>query len=224
MIYLRIVVFALLALALCPRPGHTQDSLSAFKGKTFDLPTPAGFCTPDSNNNFAKRVTALLKNSGNTIAKIAADCRELQRGTNQYDYIVYYYPTSTETEVLDGDVQAHRKALCDDLRAQTQEALKDVSSVVAKTAKELKQKFGTNNTKYLGVLAEDAHGCYAGLLSNISTGNDSYILNIDMLGTVIHARRFYVALYSEYKSPAQSEQMLAREQALAAELDSKNPD
>jgi hypothetical protein len=223
--HLRLAILAFFVLALCPRPGHAQDALATFKGKTFDLPIPAGFCIAEPSNSLAVRFTALMKNSGATVVKVALDCGELRRGTKQYDYFGYYYPSRTEQEVLDGDTQVLRKAVCDALRGVTQAAVDDIPSIVAKTAKELKQKFDTNDSKYLGVLAEDAHGCYAGLLANIGSGTkDHYIMNTDMLGTVVHARQFYAGLYSEYASPAQSQKMLEIEEALAAELDAKNPD
>jgi hypothetical protein len=224
MIHLRLAIFAALVFAVCPRPADAQDQPVTFKGKSFELPMPADFCIPGAANGFATRVKALLANSGNTTVKIGADCGELRAGHNQYDFIVYYYPASTEDEVLDGNTQARRKAVCDELRAQNQSAVADVQSIVDKTARELKQKMATNDTKYLGVLAEDAHGCYAGLLSSNSLGSTRYILSVNLLGTVIHARRFYMSLYAEYKTPAQAEQMLARQQALAAELDAKNPE
>jgi hypothetical protein len=55
-------------------------------------------------------------------------------------------------------------------------------------------------------------------------GSICYIQHLDLLGTVIHARRFYAALYSKYEDDAGAKKELARLQALAAELDAKNPD
>jgi hypothetical protein len=225
MIHVRLLILALSTLALCPPQAQAQTPLTSFKGKSFDLPTPAGFCVPDSDNAFAKRITALLKNSGNVAVKIAADCKQLQANKTIYDYIAYYYPTQTEAEVLDGDIQARRKAICDELRAEQQGELSGVKESIARAAKELKQNLArSDSTKYLGVLADDAHGCYAGILSSINTGSDHFLMNVNVLTTVIHGRRFFVALYSKHVDAAQSEKMLLREETLAAELDAKNPE
>ena len=76
--HLLLVPLALFALLTCPTVGWTQSTIYQFKGKSFDLPTPIGFCLPDAANSndasFLKAKTALLANSGNTAIKIAAAC------------------------------------------------------------------------------------------------------------------------------------------------------
>src|SRR5262249_52070891 len=153
---------------------------------------------------FVKTVKALMANSGNTVVKVAAECGEIRRrGADRSrrvsDYIVYYYVNGTETESLQGSAQSQRKDLCDDMRKQGDAAVADVPDIVAKTAKELKSNLTVSGVKVLGVLAEDAHGCYVGLMANTRDGGGPFTMNVDMLATVIHGRSLFVALYSEFK-------------------------
>jgi hypothetical protein len=62
--------------------------------------------------------------------------------------MIYYYPNSTEKEILDGDPQPHRHALCDNL--ETDATVKDTPDRVTRVARELKVKMTTDAPKYLG--------------------------------------------------------------------------
>jgi hypothetical protein len=222
-IYRPQLILATFALALCQWPAQAEDQLTTFKGKTFNLPTPAGFCVPGSTNGYAQLYAAVLQKSGNTVVKYAADCGQLRAGGDVSDYLGYYYLTNSEKEVLDGDVAARRKAVCDNLRSHGP-TFQGIQADVSRIAKQLNQNLGSVNPIVLGVLAEDAHGCYAGIISPFELGPIRYIKYVDVLGTVVHARRFYVALYSKYEDDAGAKKALEREQALAAELDAENPE
>jgi hypothetical protein len=219
-IYVPSLFFATFALTLCLQPAQAEDQLTAFKGKNFNLPTPAGFCVPDSANRLAQLYSAALKKAGSTVVKYAADCRQLQAGGGISDFLGYYYLTNSEEELLDGDVAARRKAVCDERRLHAN----GIQAALSKIARELNQNPGSINPIVLGVLAEDVHGCYAGVLSSFELGSIRYIQHLDLLATVIHARSVYAALYSKYEDDAGAKKALARLQALAAELDAKNPE
>jgi hypothetical protein len=230
---LSILLLATCTSILLPGAGWSEDAPYTVKGRTFNFPTPTGFCMPNSANSneaeFVKTVQALMANSGNTVVKVAAECSQIRRrGADRSrrisDYIVYYYVNGTENESLEGSAQSHRKDLCDDMRQQGDASVADVPDIVAKTAKELNSKLTVSGVKVLGVLAEDAHGCYVGLLANTRDNAGPFTMNVDMLATVIHGRSLFVALYSEYKNPSESQKSLRLEEAIAADLDSKNPD
>jgi len=230
---LSIFLLATCTSILLPAAGWSEDAPYTVKGRTFNFPTPTGFCMPNSSNSneteFVKTVQALMANSGNTVVKVAAECDQIRkrgasRATRVSDYIVYYYVNGTESESLEGSAQSHRKALCDEMRQQGDASVADVPDIVAKTAKELNSNLTVSGVKVLGVLAEDAHGCYVGLLANTRDNGGPFTMNVDMLATVIHGRSIFVALYSEYKNPSESQKSLRLEEAIAADLDAKNPD
>ena len=227
------MLLAFAALAPCPVAAYAESTVHTINGKSFNLPTPSGFCIPDANNVnegfFVKAVTTLMENAKTRVAKIAAECQEIKKRradprATVFDYVVYYYPASSESESIQVDAQTRRKALCDDLRRQGDSALGGVKDAVAKSAQEPKATIAMNSQKYLGVLAEDAHGCYVGVLSNVTTALGSFLLTANLMSTVIHGKTLFVGLYSQYKSPTASEKSLLLEQALAADLDSRNPD
>ena len=213
---------AFLALAWSVQPTQAQEP-TRFKNKTFDLPTPSGFCVPDPGDEFAQKITAGVKNTGGTLVKLAADCRQLAAGGFIYDYLAYSYVTKTEAEILVGDVAAQRKALCDRaVRPRTPGADVDIHAAIEKAGRELEKK--TPGFQYIGLLSEDAHGCIGGLLLSASSQSQTYVINVDLLVTVIHGRSLSFSLYSKYESSARSDEALARAKAIAAELDARNPD
>ncbi len=231
--HLLILLIAGCVLTIYPVPGRSQGSVYTFKGKSFNLPTPTGFCVPDPANrgeaDFVKVMTTLFANAQNTVVKLAVECGELKRrhadpSSKISDYMAYYYPDSTEKESLQGSRESLRKAVCDDMRKQGDATISDVPDIVAKAAQQLHAKMAVNSTRMLGVLAEDAHGCYAGVLVNATVGASSSIRNVDILATIVHDRVLFVSLYSEYKNPSESKKFLLLEEAIAADLDSKNPD
>jgi hypothetical protein len=203
----------------------------AVNGRDFKFPIPVGFCTLNPNNSkdaaFSQQITSLMGNAGNTVSEIAVDCQEQTKyrsdSANLWNFLVYYYPNDTEKQILEGDPQPHRHALCDDLRKQSDATVRDVPDIVAKTARDLKMNSATDAPKYLGVLSEDSHGCYAGLLQNVRKANQAHQVQSNILATVVHGKAFYLTMASQYKSAAESEKSLVFEKAIAADFDSNNP-
>lgn len=230
---LRTLVLFSFALTCCLIAANAKSLVKTVSGKNFDLVLPDGYCVPSLDNAgeayFVNFLTKLMSNSGNKLVQTGVDCYELQgRHENAsaaiFKYVVYYYPTTTENEVLNGDRAAQRSALCNSLRESGDEAVKDVPQEVAKAAKEMKNNAAMTSTKVLGVLAEDAHGCYVGILVGINDGAHSYMINVTMVSTVIHGRSLYLSLYSKYESPEASARSLQLAKTTAVAMDSKNPD
>src|SRR5205823_14385513 len=98
--------------------GWAQGTTYHFKGASFQLPTPTGFCAPDpKNDNDARLIkgkTTVMSNSGNRLMKLAASCNQLNQRDFPYDFVLYYYPVASEKESFSGTTQSMRKAVCDD--------------------------------------------------------------------------------------------------------------
>jgi hypothetical protein len=223
-------LLSLLSVLLWCVTGWAQSTTHNFKGASFDLPTPKGFCIPDLSNqydaNFIKARNALMSNTGNRLIETVAACNELRQPSFPYDFLQYYYPLQSETESLEGTTRSMRKALCDEIRRPFDP--KKAEDIVSKTADELKLSGNTklnktSNTKYLGVLAEDSHGCYARLVVTTSDSHGPYVVDVHLLVTAIHAKSLWATLNSKYQNPSESQKQLLSLQAIAAELDSKNP-
>jgi hypothetical protein len=234
--FLRALALASIALACCPPAANADSLIKTVAGKNFDLAKPDGFCVPDQTNTgeafFDRLISRLLVNAGNTAIQVFGDCRDLQRrhaNSNApiYNYMVYYYPTSTENEVLPQDRAQSRKSLCNDLHATNDATLANVPDIAKKTFGELSKDAGKveiNTTKNLGVLAEDDHGCYVGILIGSRVANTTNLMAAVVNGTVNKRKTLFVSFYGKFDSPQAFDRLLQRAKAVSAAFDAKNPD
>jgi hypothetical protein len=232
--HMRRLSFALAALVYSSLAAHGQEITGTMGDTTFNLAVPSGYCVSDPRNpadaQFVNYLAKLLENAKNKLIRTVIDCRELRARRADaskpiYDYLNYYFPAASENTKLSGDTQENRKTLCDELRQQSDATLEDVPQIVEKTAREMKMTGGINSTKYLGVLAADPHGCYAGLLVGVrdGKGNVTLIYTI-VVRTAIHGKDLWMASYSRYGTNADSAHALQLAQTTAADLDAKNPE
>ncbi len=232
---LRTLLYAACVVLACrPLQGQAQNLTGTMGGVNFNLATPQGYCVPQGATGgervFSEYIKKAMENSGSTVMRIVADCSELQArradsGSPIFDYVVYYFPHASEKATLSGDRQANRKTECNDLRSQTDAAIKDVPEISERTAREMKLQTSVKNIQYLGVLDEDSHGCYAALLSrNVDGKGKVFVVYVIVLRTVIHGKDLWVGVYSQYGDGAANVRTLERAKTLAAQLDEKNPD
>jgi hypothetical protein len=221
----RIALAILAMLALGSPAAHAQVTRHTFQGATFNLPTPQGYCALDESRKidalFAEKSRALLAKAGGVAVKILVGCDVLQklRSTSDLkvtDYIYFYHTQPGQDTPLAGETADLRKALCVDMRAQSDQTVRPVKEMI----EEVMGKVKVGESKFLGVLAEDAHGCHFGILGSI---NDTPML-VNGLATIVHKRPLFMTLYRVYRDAAQAEKSLAFERAVAADLDAQNPD
>jgi hypothetical protein len=221
-------LLALWMVLVCVDASLAQDGPYNFMGRSWTLPTPAGFCSPDQKNSydasFTETKSTLFANSGDTVVKLAAACNELRQRDFPYDFIAYYHVTAGANFDVEGTRESARKTLCDQMRTEAAKGLKDVPDIVNRTAKELNRDITVGKVENLGVLAEDAHGCYSALLVGTKNSQGPYTAVVVVLATVAHARWFFASLNSKYDGPGRTQALLAQLRGIAAELDSKNPE
>lgn len=225
---------ALVALAAWPMPGRAQNLTGNMGQASFNLAVPQGYCVPERASSgervFVDFINKAMDNAGSKVMRIVAKCAELKArransSTDIFDYMVYYFPKSVEDTTLSGDRAANRKASCQDLRGQTDEAIKDVPEISDRTAREMKIKGSIKNIQYLGVLDEDQHGCYAALMSrNVDGKGNAYVMYVLVVRTVIHQKDLWVGVYSEYGDAGANKRTLQLAKTTAAQLDQKNPE
>jgi hypothetical protein len=234
MTFRTILYLAFLTVAAWPAPGRAQELTGKMGQASFNLVMPRGYCLPERASSgervFVDYINKAMGNAGSKVMRIVASCaalkaRRANASTNVFDYMVYYFPKSVENTTLSGDRAANRKAECDDLRRQTDEAIKDVPEISERTAREMKLQGSVKTIQYLGVLDEDAHGCYAALLSrNVDADSHVYVVYVIVVRTVIHGKDLWAGVYSQYGSGAANLRTLELAKSTAAELDQKNPD
>ncbi|MGO9985400.1 MAG: hypothetical protein ACLPIX_14490, partial [Rhodomicrobium sp.] len=173
---LRTILLVPLALALQVVSAHPESVVRTVGGVDFNLAVPDGSCVLGEDNKrdalFINVISTLLRNSGNKLILLMMECGRLKTwragvNGNILNYITYNIPTSNETTVLSGDNQDNRKALCNEFRKQGDSTLSSVKESVAKTAEELHTEMAINSTRLIGVLDEDEHGCYVGILTSV---------------------------------------------------------
>jgi hypothetical protein len=99
-----------------------------------------------------------------------------------------------------------------------------VKDTVAKVAKEIKADVAINSTKYIGVLDEDEHGCYAGLLIGVQGADKKPLLMSSVVtSTVVHGKMIFLAVYNEYSNPEVITALLQNAKNTMLDLDRKNP-
>ncbi len=221
-----------LALAVQLISAHAESALRSVGGVSFDLAIPKGHCVLDESKTqdarFAHILRTLLKGANNTLIVASVECGRLARlrrgdNGNLTDYSTYYLPDSVLNTTLPGDTKANRKSLCNDMRKQGQSTLAGVKDIVARKAKELKADIAVSSTKYIGVVDEDDHGCYAALLVGVKGADGANILMSSIVtSTVVRSKVLFMAIYSHYVSPDTTREGVQLAKETAAELDISN--
>jgi hypothetical protein len=228
-------VLAVALATILPGAAAYADSVSrSVGGIQFDLAVPKGHCVLEETNSqdakFIDSLSMLFKGASKTliVATVKCDGRAKLRAGNAArlsDYAAYYVPDIWLNSTLNGKKSDLRKQLCNEMRKQGQKVLSDAKGVVAKAAKELNTNMLVTSTKLIGVLGEDDHGCYAGLLIGAKDAGGKVILTSSIVtSTVIHSKGLFLAYYDEYVSPETTQRGLQSSQAIAADLDRKNPE
>jgi hypothetical protein len=143
-------------------------------GVSVNLPPPGGFCELNESNASDKRMittlTDLLQKSGNKLLGMSADCQQLSdwhTGKRQLldDYAQYQTPIGS----MDKPPSETVAQTCQTLRDQGNKILANQLPDIKKRVESTLSKIKMNEASFLGVLAEDADACYAGIVQKIHT-------------------------------------------------------
>jgi len=229
----RKVLAVLFAVALQAAFAHADSVTRAVGSESFDFVVPKGQCVLEESNpqdsKFIHTVSTLFKGAKNTLIVATMECSRRARYRNGetgnvLNYTAYYTPDSYVNSAVDGETQSLRKGLCADMRKQSDATLENVPDIVARKAKELRAKIAVTSTSYIGVLDEDEHGCYAGLLVGVKGASDKVILMSSIVtSTVSHGKPLFLAIYHEYDGPVTTAAGVQAAKATLAEFDKKNP-
>lgn len=212
--------------------ARAEETVRIVGSTPLTFAVPRGHCLLEETNArdaiFIRNISTLLRNANNKLILVTIECgrRAAWRDGKGpiYDYATYYLPDNVENQVYDGETQALRKSLCDDMRKQGDATLAPVKDMVANAAKELNSKVAVNSTKLIGVVGEDQHGCYVALLVGVH-GNDgrNFLMSTLVTSTVVRGKAIFLGNYHEYKGPETTERSLREAKATAAAFDARNP-
>jgi hypothetical protein len=232
MMQFRKILVAAAALALQTLAVQAENATRKVGDAEFNFAVPREFCVLDESNSrdaqFINVVRTLLNGANNKLILLTVNCERLRTWRNGLNgnilrYAMYYIPDNLENSSFPGDTKKLRDDLCQDMRKQGDATLSGVKDIVAKAAKELKAKVAVTGTKYVGVVDEDAHGCYAALLINVKGSGKPIVMSSIVTSTVVHGRPLFFAMYNEYAGPDTATQDVARSKVVAAEFDQANP-
>jgi hypothetical protein len=165
---------AFAALLLTAVAAGALASPARIGGVPIYLPAPHGFCDLSESNPSDKRMvttlTGLLEKSGNKLLGMSADCQQLtdwRTGKRQLldDYAQYQTPIGSMDKPPSETVAQTCATLRQEGNKILENQLPDIKARVESTLTKIKM----NETSFLGVLAEDANACYAGLIQKIHT-------------------------------------------------------
>jgi hypothetical protein len=216
-----------------PALANAETATRTVGGASFNFAVPAQFCVLSENNprdlQFINVVKRLLQGAKNKLILLTVECERLRtfragENGNILRYSMYYIPDNFESSTLPGDVPALRKELCIDMRKQGDATLSGVKDIVAQAAKDLNANIAVSSTKYIGVIDEDSHGCYAALLVGVKGADGKNILMSSIVtSTVVHSKPLFFAMYNEYRGPETTQEDVGRSKVMAADLDQANP-
>ena len=198
---------AFVALLLATAATAALASPARLGGVPIYLPAPHGFCELSVTNESDKRMITtlggLLEKSGNKLLAMSADCQQLNdwhTGKRQLldDYAQYQTPIASMDKPPSETVAQTCNTLRDEGNKILANQLPDIKARVESTLSKIK----LNETSFLGVLAEDANSCYAGIIQKIHTEADTDKTQITAFAiTTVKNRSVFTYRFAVYRSP-----------------------
>ena len=181
--------FGFVALPATAQQRNTPAQLSVdIGGRPVQLLIPEGQCALDRNQRYDASVLDLATRAiqgANEMLLHTADCTNLQSARNgQTRYLNDFHQAQVALQFkateLRGQEAAAAKEICQSLRVDGAKIEKEVGGEIKDRVKNLQAGIQVNETKALGVLAEDQSACYSGILMNVQTptGDTRIILGV----------------------------------------------
>jgi hypothetical protein len=139
-----------------------------------NLPPPAGFCELSDRNESDARMLSivgkLLTDSGNKLLSMAADCGQLAAWRSRRRQLLDDYSQyQTSLALLSQPPSETIQQTCATLRAEGNKIVSNEMPDLKARVEAALKKVKLNQTTFIGVLAEEPRGCYAGLIQQIHT-------------------------------------------------------
>jgi len=219
--------FAALILAIATSQGLAAQATLGDVSVT--LPPPAGFCEVNASDPRDSRAVAIhsgqAEKLGNRLLAMFADCGQLADaragGRRQLDDAVEY---QAQIAAIDKPPAAPVAQLCAATRAQNNAILANESPDLKARIERTVEKVKINETRPIGVLAEDANACYQGAIQKDKgeDGTDKTMVGLGAL-TIVKNRTIFVYRFSAYQNPNTVDAVLAKLKVDVAALIAANP-
>jgi hypothetical protein len=215
-------------LFMCLLPISATAGETKVGATTLKLPAPPGYCELDavkaSDARLVTATTGMLGRTGSRLLALSADCGELgawRAGKrSSLDHVAQYQTLlGFETNELPSAPEEAIKNACHHMRAQGEAKTPELKERAAQAAKTIQ----VNETKFVGVVAEDLLVCYAALLQKFRTESGLEKIRATLLVTMaIKGKVIYSFLFAPYDDGDTLIQMLAAQRVNVARLQAAN--
>ena len=205
--------------------AHSQEVVLG--GVTVKLPAPAGHCTLDrkvhaEDANMLDMLDTAFGNTANKLLSATADCTELndwrQGRRAALDNIAQYQITKIQA-VPPRAIQP----LCASMRAQGDKVVPaEVTAKSQAAIDTVSKNYKINETRQLGVLAEEAATCYVAQLLKRTIDGQAVEELVMLAITVVKGRLIFYYLYGAPGGDKSVIDLLAEHQASVAALHAAN--
>jgi hypothetical protein len=220
----------LAALILAAALSNAWAAEATLGGVSITLPPPAGFCELDPRQPFDGRIVTIIsglaEKGGIKLLGISADCGQLFDGRagrrRLLDDLAEY---RTQISAIDKSQPIEPiEQSCTTLRTQGNTIVANQMSAFNARLESAVKNIKINETRFIGVLAEDADACYAGLIQKARTefGTDKTQVTLWAV-TIIRNRSIAVNRFAVYQNPDTVSAVLAKLKADVAALIAANP-
>jgi hypothetical protein len=200
-------------------------------GSGIDLAPPSGHCFLDPAQQADARLIGILRRVfGGNVRMLAAyaDCGQLKswragKRKTLDDHGQYIVPLTMQSFSFQGDAAPHVKKFCDAFRRSSGELMDQVSKTVKQRIESAMNGVKVNEQKILGVLEEDNHACYFGLLQRLITEYGDPKTQIGVTAYIFAGGKAIGSnLYTVYKDEASMVALLGRQRENAMVLERIN--
>ncbi len=198
------------------------------------LPPPPGYCEMDAAQAADARMLAtvneMLGATGNRLVVASAECKQLKEWRKgkraSIDNLAQYQTLSSlEEGQLSAPPEIAIKELCDQMRAQAEQLMDDVAGNLRDRAEKAMQSVKFEDTKFLGVIAQEPLACYGGLLQKSKAEGGAERGEVTVFATtVIKGKIVYSYLFAPFVGGDTVTAMLAQQKANVGRLHSANAD
>jgi hypothetical protein len=196
---------------------------------TLKLPPPKGYCELSPGQAADKRlidfVTTTVGKAGNDLTAISADCTELRdwrTGKRRLLQHISQYQAQKTRRTTAFSVKETKEA-CDEMRAQGQQLSDRSSKNVNDYIHAANSKIDFQGQTFLGVLADDANGCFVGLFQKFKaeTGDAVAQVNVFYAGS-IKDRQVFFYVWVPYRDDSTVNALLAEMKGYTAAMKAAN--
>jgi hypothetical protein len=183
------------------------------------LPPPKGYCELTEQEPSDAKVLNVVKTSSSVteLLVMSADCgqlRDFRSGKRRLldDFAQYQTPVSSKDSSFSREERSKRVGeTCAELRSQGVQMLPGITEDINGRLETVSKDIKINESRFLGVLAEDADVCYFALLQKLQTeiGTQKTVAVLSAV-TVVEGKYVFYYLYTVYQRPETVTATLAR--------------